>query len=283
MLPSFLVIGAMKAGTTTLWWYLREHPDVFMATPKELNFFNDHWHRGVGWYERLFTRAGAAQARGEASVRYTSWPDDPECPSRIASVVPDARLLYVVREPVARMRSHYLHEVAALRERRPVEQALVENPIYLDRSRYATQLERYLDHFPREQLLVVRAEDLFRDPSLVLPRVWGFIGVDPSFQPADPGRRDNETAQRFQLPVVVRRGIGLAVRAGVYRHVPQRAKEAVRTLTRQRSRTAPEVRVPGRLAAELRAVLADEMRRLDAIAGDRLFPEPGPDHRADPG
>lgn len=275
MLPSFLLIGAMKSGTTTLWWYLREHPDVFMATPKEPNFFNDHWHRGVGWYERLFAGAGATPARGEASVRYTSYPDDPECPSRIASVVPDARLLFVVREPVARMRSHYLHEVAALRERRPIEQALRENPIYLDRSRYATQLERYLDHFAREQLLVLRAEDLFRDPSGVLPGVYGFLGVDPAFRPASPGRRDNETAQRFQLPVVVRHGIGLAVRAGVYRHVPQRAKEMVRTLTRQRSRTAPEVRVPELLAAELRAVLADELRRLDAIAGVRLFLPPG--------
>jgi hypothetical protein len=272
MLPSFLLIGAMKSGTTTLYWYLREHPDVFMASPKEPNFFNDHWHRGVGWYERLFAGAGATRARGEASVRYASYPDGPECPSRIASVIPDVRLLYVVRDPIARMRSHYLHEVAALRERRPVEQALRENHIYLDLSLYATQLERYLDHFPREQLLVVRAEDLFRDPSLVLPRVYGFIGVDPSFEPRSPGRRDNETGQRFQLPVVVRRGIGLAVRADVYRHVPQWAKEVVRTLTRQRSRTAPDVWVPKDLAAELQAVLADEMRRLDAIAGVRLFP-----------
>jgi sulfotransferase family protein len=272
MLPSFLLIGAMKSGTTTLYWYLQQHPDVFMATPKEPNFFNDHWHRGVGWYERLFAGAGRARARGEASVRYASYPDDPECPSRIASVVPDARLLFVVRDPIARMRSHYLHEVAALRERRPVEQALRENPIYLDLSRYATQLERYLDHFPREQLLVVRAEDLFGDPFLVLPWVYGFVGVDPSWRPRGPSRRDNETAQRFQLPVVVRRGIGLTVRADVYRHVPQWAKEAVRTVTRQRSRTAPDVRIPEGLVAELRAVLADEMRRLDAIAGDRLFP-----------
>jgi hypothetical protein len=271
MLPSFLLIGAMKAGTTTLYRYLREHPDVFMATPKEPNFFNDHWHRGVGWYERLFAAVPATRARGEASVRYTSYPNAPECPSRIASVIPDVRLLYVVRDPIARIRSHYLHEVAALREHRPVERALRENPSYLDLSRYATQLERYLDHFPREQLLVVRAEDLFRDPSQVLPTVYGFVGVDPSFRPS-PGRHDNETAQRFQLPVVVRRGIGLAVRADIYRHVPQWTKETVRTLTRQRSRTAPDVHIPKELAAELRAVLADELRRLDAIAGIRLFP-----------
>ena len=271
MLPSFLLIGAMKSGTTTLYWYLREHPDVFMATPKEPNFFNDHWHRGVGWYERLFAAAGAAQARGEASVRYASYPDNPECPSRIASVLPDVRLLYVVRDPIARMQSHYLHEVAALRERLPVERALRENAIYLDFSRYATQLERYLDRFPREQLMVVRAEDLFVNPSLVLPRVYRFVGVDPSFRPANPARRDNETAQRFQLPTIVRRGIGLAVRADVYRHVPQWAKDTLRTVTRRRSRTAPDVRIPEDLAAALRAQLADEMRRLDAIAGSQLF------------
>jgi hypothetical protein len=272
LLPTFLLIGAMKSGTTTLYWYLREHPEVFMATPKEPNFFNDHWHRGVGWYERLFAGAGTARARGEASVRYASYPADPECPSRMASVVPAARLLFVVRDPIDRMRSHYLHEVAALRERRPVERALRENPVYLDLSRYATQLDRYLDHFPRGQLLVVRAERLFSDPSSVLPEVYDFIGVDPSWRPAGPGRRDNETARRFQLPVVVRRGIRLAVKADAYRHVPQWAKEAVRTVTQQRSRAMPDVRIPPELAAELRTALAEELRRLDAITGQRLFP-----------
>jgi sulfotransferase family protein len=271
MLPTFLLIGAMKAGTTTLYSYLARHPDVFMTTLKEPNFFNDHWHRGVGWYERLFAPAGGALARGEASVRYTSFPDDPECPGRIASVVPEVRLLFLVREPLHRIRSHYLHEVAALRERRPLERALRENPIYLDRSRYAMQLERYLEHFPRERLLVVRAEDLFRAPLEVLPRVYAFVGVDPSWRPAGPVRRDNDTARKFQLPLLVRRGVKVASEAGVYRHVPQWAKEAVRVVTQQRSRTVPEVRIPPALAAELRAELAGDLGRLDEIAGERLF------------
>jgi hypothetical protein len=272
MLPTFLLIGAMKSGTTTLSQYLAQHPDVFMTTPKEPNFFNDHWHRGVGWYERLFAPARDARARGEASVRYTSFPDDPECPARIASVVPDVRLLYLVREPLDRIRSHYLHEVAALREPRPLERALRENPIYLDRSRYAMQLERYLVHFPRQRLLVVRAEDLFREPLEVLARVYGFLEVDPSWRPAGPVRRDNETARRFQLPPLVRRGVKVASEAGVYRHVPQWAKETIRAVTQQRSRTVPEAHIPPALAAELRAELADDLRRLDMIAGERLFP-----------
>jgi Sulfotransferase domain len=272
VLPTFLLIGAMKSGTTTLWWYLARHPDVFMTTLKEPNFFNDHWHRGLGWYERLFASAGGARARGEASVRYTSFPNDPECPGRIASVLPDVRLLFLVRDPVDRIRSHYLHEVAALRERRPLERALRENPIYLDRSRYAMQLERYLEHFPREQLLVVRAEDLFRVPSEVLPRVYGFLGVDPSWRPAGPVRRENDTARSFQLPVLVRHGVRVASEAGVYRHVPRWAKETVRAVTQRRSRRMPEVRIPPALAAELRAELADDLQRLGEIAGERLFP-----------
>jgi hypothetical protein len=271
MLPTFLLIGAMKSGTTTLYSYLAEHPDVFMPALKEPNFFNDHWHRGVGWYERLFAPAGGALARGEASVRYTSFPEDAECPRRIASVIPQARLLFLVRDPVDRIRSHYLHELCALRERRPLEQAVRENPIYLDRSRYAMQLERYLDFFPREQLLVLRAEELFRAPLEVLPRLYGFLGVDPGWRPAGPPRRDNETARRFQLPVLVRQGVKLASAAGVYRHVPRGLKEAIRVTTQQRSRTMPDVRIPPGLAADLRAELADDLRRLNQLAGEPLF------------
>jgi Sulfotransferase domain len=271
VLPTFLLIGAMKSGTTTLYWYLAQHPDVFMPALKEPNFFNDHWHRGVGWYERLFAGAGAAVARGEASVRYTSFPNDPECPSRIAAVVPDVRLLFLAREPVDRIRSHYLHEVAALRERRPLERAVRENPIYLDRSRYAMQLERYLQHFPREQLLVLRAEDLFRAPLDVLPRVFTFLGLDPTWRPPGPARRDNETARRFQLPVLVRHGVRLASEAGVYRHVPRWAKESVRVVTQRRSRTMPEAHVSPALRAELRAELDEDLRRLHQLTGEPMF------------
>jgi Sulfotransferase domain len=272
MLPTFLLIGAMKSGTTTLYHYLARHPDVFMPALKEPNFFNDHWHRGVGWYERLFAPARGAIARGEASVRYTSFPEDPECPARIASVVPDVRLLFLARDPIHRIRSHYLHEVAALREPRSLERALRENPIYLDRSRYAMQLERYLEHFPRERLLVLRAEDLFHAPLEVLPRVYTFVGVDPTWRPAGPVRRDNETARRFQLPTLVRRGVKVASEAGIYRHVPRWAKEAIRLVSQRRPRTVPQVRIPPELAAELRAELAEDQRRLDQIAGQRLFP-----------
>jgi hypothetical protein len=170
---------------------------VFMATPKEpttssTTIGTAAWAGTSGCAPGLAPPEPAARP----SVRFASYPNDPECSSRITSVIPDVRLLFMVRDPIARMPSHYLHEVAALRQRRPVEQALRENPIYLDLSRYATQLERYLDHFPRHQLLVLRAEDLFRNPLPVLLQVYRFLGIDPSWRPPSPGRRDNETARR---------------------------------------------------------------------------------------
>ena len=160
MLPNFIVIGAMKAGTTSLFQYLRDHPDVFMSSPKELHFFSARGGKDLDWYEAHFAAAGTAIAIGEASASYTTYPDSEGVPERIAEVIPDARLIYLVRHPIERMRSHYLHRIGAGKERLPIEQALIDDPIYLGTSRYAARIERYLRCFPREQILIIRSEDL---------------------------------------------------------------------------------------------------------------------------
>src|SRR4051794_28578727 len=106
-LPDFIVIGTTKGGTTSLWRYLSDHPDIFMPTRKELRFFsnNERWRQGVEWYARQFEGAGEHQLVGEASPQYTSWPRYPHVPERMASVVPNAKLIYLVRDPVARTAS----------------------------------------------------------------------------------------------------------------------------------------------------------------------------------
>src|SRR5918992_1234170 len=113
MLPNFLIIGAAKAGTTSLWAYLREHPQVFMAEPKELHFFvaASNWKRGLGWYESHFDRAKGSVAVGEACGAYSRFPTHRGVPARIAGVVPDARLIYLVRHPIDRMVSNYVLNV----------------------------------------------------------------------------------------------------------------------------------------------------------------------------
>ncbi len=179
--PTFLVIGAMKAGTTSLWHYLRAHPQIFMPDLKEFQFFSDErrWVEGMGWYRDHFQGGGGAVALGEASTGYTKYPRPEGVPARIAEALPNVRLVYVVRDPIERIRSHYLHSVHKQRETRPLADAIEATPAYLAISRYRTQIDQYLEFFPREQLLVITAEELRANRVATLHRVFGFIGVDP--------------------------------------------------------------------------------------------------------
>lgn len=222
MLPNFLLIGAMKAGTTSLHQYLRHHPQVLMARVKEPHFFTRNWDRGWEWYSEQFATAGAlaveGQVRspracdssaqpfgqeggtvvavGEASTSYTKYPEYQGVPERISRHIPNVRLVYLMRHPVERMRSHYLHDLAGGVERQALEKALLENPKYLNASRYALQIERFLDHFPREQLLFICSEDLYADRATTLRQVYEFIDVDPSFTPTNIERVFYQTAHK---------------------------------------------------------------------------------------
>jgi len=175
--PTFVVIGAMKTGTSSLANYLRAHPHVFMTTPKEPGFFSLRWERGLDWYESLFAGAGQAVALGEASTNYTKAPALSGVPGRMASVVPDAKLVYVVRDPLHRIRSHYIHNCAHRGERRSIDAAVRANPDFLDFSRYAYQLGLFLEHFDRQQILIVSSEQLRHERDVVLRRIFEFIGV----------------------------------------------------------------------------------------------------------
>ncbi len=186
MLPNFLIIGAAKAGTTSLYHYVRAHPQAFMPERKELSFFCEqfNWNRGREWYESHFADAGSAVAVGEASPRYTVYPLYEGVPARVASLIPDARLIYLVREPIARMQSQYLDNVINGLEKRSIEEAVEVEPFYLTSSRYALQLDQYLEFFHRDRILVLRSEDMRSERERALARVFGFLEIDPSW--ADP-------------------------------------------------------------------------------------------------
>jgi Sulfotransferase domain len=177
-LPTFLVIGAMKAGTTSLHEYLRCHPEIFMPAVKELHFFTteNNWSRGWEWYERQFAGAHEAKAVGESSPSYSSVPFRVGAPERVASRVPQAKLIYLLRHPVDRLRSQYTHRVLNGRERRPPEEAVLEAR-YLGKSWYDLQIASWLDWFPEEQLLLLRSEDLRDRRAETMARILGFLGV----------------------------------------------------------------------------------------------------------
>ncbi len=182
-LPDFILIGAMKAGTTSLHYYLSLHPQISASKEKELNFFVEerNWPKGTDWYRAQFTNRGLA---GEGSPIYTAFPQFQGVPQRMHSAVPDARLIYVLRDPIERMISHYIHRFAYGLEDRVVEEALLqaENNSYLDRSRYFLQLSRFLRFYALDRILILTQEELNTQRSSTLDRTFRFLGVEPGFR-----------------------------------------------------------------------------------------------------
>jgi hypothetical protein len=198
-LPDFLILGAQKAGTTALYAYLRWHPHITGPSFKEVSFFDLHYARGERWYRAHLPLRRRGAIVGEASPSYVFHPLAPE---RVARMLPRARLVVLLRDPVERAFSHYQHEVALGREQLSFEDALdaeeqrmhgeVEhmlrdptyfshawwNYTYVARGRYAEQLERWFTSFPREQLLVLLTDELAADTAATYRRVVDFLGAD---------------------------------------------------------------------------------------------------------
>ncbi|HJR52543.1 MAG TPA: sulfotransferase [Gemmatimonadota bacterium] len=177
-LPNLIIIGAMKCGTTSLHFQLRHHPQIAMSRSKELNFFVEsrNWRRGVEWYAARFSSGTAI--RGESSPGYSNAARFPGVPGRMHSVLPDARLVYMVRDPIERLISQWVHTIAEGTERRPLADAAADE-LYIDGSRYWRQISAYLEHYSPSRILVVAMEDLSRDQPSTVRRVLEFLDVDP--------------------------------------------------------------------------------------------------------
>ncbi len=190
-LPDFLIIGGMKCGSTTLYEYLSQHPDIYVSENKEPSYFSDDdvFQRGEQWYRSTFSNAGPEQICGEASTSYSrceefrigvkpeTWVNYLNAPARIASAVPDVKLIYIMRHPVERAYSHYafLMQVDAMLT---FEQALDHHKTIIETSRYINHIRRFLEHFPREQLLCLILDEFEADTEGVLGQVQSFLEVE---------------------------------------------------------------------------------------------------------
>jgi hypothetical protein len=200
MLPNLVVIGAQKCGTSALHYYLGLHPEISMSSPKELNFFikPDEWRRGVEWYEGHFSDGAAV--RGESSPNYTSFPRNKGVPRRMSKVLPDAKLIYLVRDPLERIVSAYIHNLSRGREKRGLTTALAKpRSTYLVRSRYYRQVEGFLDFYPPSQLLILEQDDLLNRRPETLAATFRFLGVDDSFWSPRYERLRHETRNKLRL------------------------------------------------------------------------------------
>ena len=206
-LPNFFIIGAPKAGTTSLSEYLSEHPQAFVAPQKEVYFFSRFWDNGVDWYRDQFRKAGDARAVGEATPTYM-YRDD--ALTRMAELVPEAKLVAILRDPVDRLYSDYWY-LLPLGEKRTFEEVVrqemadgttkLQRVGYLDAGRYVRNLRRVCEYFPRSSLLVLLTDDLRTDPEGTYATLCRHLGIDPAFVPREVGRAKNQ-AYRLRWPAL---------------------------------------------------------------------------------
>lgn len=184
--PDFIVIGAMKCATTTLHAQLSRQPGLFMSQPKEPNFFSDDevFARGFDWYASLFRGAAEGDIRGESSTHYTKLPTHPRAVERMAQALPHVKLIYVMRHPIDRLISHYIHEltVGRIGVDIGIHEAIVQLPELVDYGRYAMQLRPYREIFGPECILPVFFQGLVLHPQVELERIGRFLGCAGSLR-----------------------------------------------------------------------------------------------------
>lgn len=210
-LPNFLIIGAMRAGTTTLYRHLDIHPDIFLPQTKEPNTLCSDdalGQAGREEYARLFGQAREERCLGEASTAYTKAPDFGNVAARARSVLgPEVKLVYIVRHPIERIRSqHHLERANQLTDL-PLEAAVREERRFVNYSRYAMQLEPWLDAFGPERVMVLRFENYVADTPFWYGEVCRFLGVHPGAVPELPEEAFNKTADRPSVTPFWRRHV----------------------------------------------------------------------------
>jgi hypothetical protein len=194
MLPNFLIIGAQKAGTTWLAKCLGEHPDVFIPEIKEIYYFDRYYDKGLAWYEAYFEPWSGEKAVGEGTVGYIR---STTSPGRIHDTLGDnVKLIANLRHPVERAYSAYRMHLS--RGEIPYEldfRTFVRKDVQgaLSQSTYTPQLERYLAHFPRENLLVLIYEEIYQDTQKTLDTCARYLGVAPGFTPPSVSDRVNNS------------------------------------------------------------------------------------------
>lgn len=182
MLPDFVGIGAPRCGTTWIYEMLKRHPQVCMSPEKELNFFNHAYQKGAGWYERFFNPCEQNKTVGEFSPAYLAAERVPE---RMKALVPEAKLVVSLRNPVDQIFSRYCYMVSRQLYDKSFGCALKENSYLIEQAFYFQHVSRFLKYFDRSQMLILIYEDLERDPFAFLKEIYSFLGIDSTYVPSN--------------------------------------------------------------------------------------------------
>ncbi|MDH3718046.1 MAG: sulfotransferase domain-containing protein [Planctomycetota bacterium] len=270
-LPNFLYIGTSKAGSTWIYHVLAQHSRVFIAPCKGAYFFDNHFQNGLEWYHDFFRRAGDEPVIGEISHSYLHSPDAAE---RIAQIMPAAKLMVCLRDPVQRAFSDYLDSVKNGRFAGTFTEALQTNASLLERGAYATHLARYLEDFGREQIHAAMFDDLQADPQKFADDLFAFLQVEP-YRLTATMRQKMMPAARPRLRWFNR--LAKRVARGCERvglsQVRGRAKRSrwLRDLLYRPYATSELPRMDDQIQRDLKEQFRDEVLRVDELLGTNCF------------
>jgi hypothetical protein len=259
-LPNFIVIGGVRCGTTSLHYYLGLHPEISVSREKELDFFIEqrNWRKGPEWYKAQFHTTAGVKAWGECSPNYTVFPHWAGVPEKMHALLPDARLIYILRDPLERRLSHYLNALDLDVAPADINAAVsdFETSRFVLASRQCFQLEQFLKYYPLSRILLLTHEDLAKKRRETLGTIFRFLGVNDSFGDARFSRMLNGSETKRSRNWMGRLFLkGIRLRPG--RMIPPSIGLPLRNLV-----LAPFSRKmePPRLDAELRARLLELFR-----------------------
>jgi Sulfotransferase domain len=272
-MPNLIIIGGLKCGTTSIHHYLGLHPEIQMSKPKELNFFVTelNWDLGLDWYASRFD--DRFPVRGESSPHYTNLPRYEGVAERIRTHCPDAKLIYMVRDPIKRILSHWVHATGAGYETRDMVEVLSDpNNQYVNRSRYWMQLQPYLQRFDHENITVITQEELQADRDGTMRKAFAYAGVDENFTSEQFDREWEKSAaksgDKYQLMEKLIKLPGFRSFDRNFDRLPERLRWVVEKVVHDPDKPpAPKPVLPDDLVASLRAHFTEEVPELQKFAG----------------
>jgi sulfotransferase family protein len=275
-MPNLIIIGGLKCGTTSVHHYLGLHPEVQMSKPKELNFFvaELNWDLGLDWYRARFDERFAV--RGESSPHYTNLPRFEGVAERIESHCPDARLIYMVRDPINRVLSHWVHATGAGYEHGELDEVLARpDTAYVQRSMYWMQLQPYLERFDHERIEVFTAEELQADRQETMRSVFRYAGVDEDFTHEQFDREwEKSSAKQGDKYQVMERLVklpGLRSFDRNFDRLPESLRWMVEKVVHDPEKPpAPKPELPDEMLDRMRGWFRDDVAALQEFAGRRF-------------
>ncbi|MGB7243707.1 MAG: sulfotransferase domain-containing protein [Sulfitobacter sp.] len=249
-LPDFLIVGAMKCGTSTLAAQLGAQPGIFMTTPKEPNFFSDDavYAKGLDWYAHLFDGAQPGDLKGEASTHYTKLPTYPNCVDRLTAVLKAPKIIYLIRDPLVRTVSHYMHEWSMGEFTDDYTETFAAHPEMISYSCYGEQIAPYVEAYGAQNILITSLEELAARPQQTLDEICAFLGhpAKPQWhQEISQMNVSSERIRRFPLhDVLIDSTVATTLRRSL---VPQSLRDKIKDARRLYDRPAPPPGLKGQL------------------------------------